>query len=59
MPGKGGLEYLNVGKRKGVRVPERKGKGVGIPEGRRGGGGRIGVPTPVTAATVATRDTTG
>ena len=36
-----------------------KGKGVGIPEGRRGGGVRIGVPTPVTAATVATRDTTG
>jgi len=52
------LEYLNVGKCKGVSVPEGRGKGVGIPEGR-GGGGRVGVPTPVTAATVATRDTTG
>ena len=51
------MEYLNVGKRKGVKVPEEKGKGVIIPDGRRGG--RIGVPTPVTAATVATRDTTG
>ena len=48
-----------MGKRKGARVPEGKGKGVGIPEERKGGGERIGAPTPVTAATVATRDTTG
>ena len=40
----------------GVRVPGEA-KGVRAPEGRKRG--RVGVPTPVTAATVATRDTTG